>query len=137
MRTFHLFISHSWRHRERYDLLKKLLQNRPRFEFEDHSVTKDDPIHDDPTAAELRAALRRKIAPCDVVLVIAGVDATYSRWINEEIRLAQDSFNPPKPIVAVEPRGSDHTSKVVKDAAAATAKWNARSIVDAIRKVVQ
>jgi len=75
------------------------------------------------------------MAPCGVVLILAGVYATYSKWINQEIDLAASSFTYPKPIIAIEPWGSERTSLVVKQAADRIVKWNTDSIVGAIRDV--
>jgi hypothetical protein len=64
------------------------------------------------------------------VIILAGVYASYSRWINIEIEIAQKYK---KPIIAVEYWGAERTSKVVKDAATTIVKWQAKSIADAIR----
>lgn len=135
MRTFHLFISHSWAYGRGYNGLVALLRQRPYFDFKDYSVPRDDPIHDAPNAALLREAIRTRMSPCSVVLVLAGVYATYSRWIDEEIELAKQGFTSSKPIVAIEPWGSERTSARVKHAADRIVKWNTESIVEAIREV--
>ena len=72
---------------------------------------------------------------CSVVLILAGVYATYSRWINIEIDLAKSSFYPPKPIIAIEPWGSEKTSVPVKRAADRIVRWNTESIIEAIRNL--
>ena len=64
------------------------------------------------------------------VLILAGVYATYSKWINIEIELAQQMN---KTIIAIEPWGSEKTSIVVKKAADKIVRWNTDSIVAAIR----
>jgi len=43
------------------------------------------------------------MAPCGVVLILAGVYASYSKWIDIEIDLAQDEFTFSKPIIAIAP----------------------------------
>ena len=70
---------------------------------------------------------------CHVVLILGGVYATYSKWINKEIYLAEEGFSQPKPIIAVRPRGNKRVSLVVKDAADEIVSWNTESIVEAIR----
>ena len=70
-----------------------------------------------------------------VVLILAGVYATHSKWINIEIDLAKKGFANPKKIIAIEPWGSEKTSVVVKDAADAIVKWQTKSIVDAIKRL--
>lgn len=98
-------------------------------QYYDHSVPKDDPIHTNGTDKQLLAAIDAKIAGCSGVIILAGVYATYSKWINAEIEIAQ-SYN--KKIIAVEPWASERTSKVVKDAAHKIVKWQSKSLSDAI-----
>ena len=68
--------------------------------------------------------------PASCVLILAGVYANYSKWINIEIGLAQEMG---KKIIAVEYWGADHTSSVVKNAADVVVRWNSGSIISAIR----
>lgn len=135
MKAFNLFISHSWTYGDQYGRLVKLLRDRPYFEFRDYSVPKHDPVHNAGTAAQLRAAIRAQMAPCGVVLILAGVYATHSKWIKEEIALAKNDFPSAKPIVAIEPWGSERTSVPVKNAADRIVSWNTESIVGAIREL--
>jgi len=136
-RTYNLFISHSWTYPSQYDGLVNLLRKDPYFDFHNYSVPKDDPIHDASNDRQLREAIRRKMQPCSAILILAGIYATYSKWINEEIYLAKWGFNMPKPIVAVEYWGSERTSVPVKNAAQAVVKWNSQSIINAIKEVTR
>ncbi len=135
MRTHGLFISHSWSYSDSYEKLVALLRGRPYFAFKNYSVPRDDPIHNAATDAALRQAIRNQMASCGVVIILAGVYATYSNWIDKEIDLAESGFHSRKPIVAIEPWRSERTSRRVKDAADRIAKWNADSIVRAIREL--
>ena len=135
MRTHHLFISHSWTYGSQYKNLVKLLQARSYFRFKNYSVPRDAPIHNARSIAALRAAIQRKMAPTGAVLILAGVYATYSRWIKEEIDLAESGFVQRKPIIAIEPWGSERTSTRVKDAADRVVGWNTESVVRAIREL--
>ena len=134
MKTHHLFISHSWTYEDQYKNLVTLLSERSHFRFKNYSVPRDDPIHNARSVAKLRAAIKQKMAPTGAVLILAGVYATYSKWINEEISLAEHGFSSPKPIIAIEPWGSERTSARVKSAADQVVGWNTESIVNAIRK---
>ena len=133
MRTHHVFISHSWTYSQPYDNIVKLLENRSYFSFKNYSVSANDPIHNAGTDKQLIAAIRNQMAPCGVILILAGVYATHSKWIGKEIDLAHRGFLAAKPIIAVEPWGSERTSVLVKNAAIKTVKWNTDSIIDAIR----
>ena len=134
MKTYNLFISHSWRYGDDYDNLINLLKKRTSFSFKDYSVPKDDPVHDANNAAELEKAIKNHMRPCHVVLVMAGVYSTYSKWINIEIDLAKKGFSSAKPLIAIKPRGNTNVSSVVREAAVEIVNWNTASIVDAIQR---
>jgi hypothetical protein len=136
MRTYNVFISHSWSYSDAYEKLKKLLERRPYFDFRDYSVPKNDPIHNAPNSQKLYEAIKRQMAPCHVVLVMAGVYSTYSIWIEKEIYIAKNEFQHPKPVIAVKPWAQTNVSQLVNRNADAIVSWNADSIVDAIRKHV-
>ena len=133
MNTYNLFISHSWRYSDAYDRLVNLLENREYFAFRNYSVPPDDPIHGAGTDAQLRQAIRNQMMPCHVILILAGVYASYSKWINIEIDLATNGFTRSKPIVAIRPWGSERTSLRVTSAADTIVGWNTESVVRAIR----
>ena len=142
MRTHHLFISHSWSYSDQYDRLVRLLRKRSYFRFSNYSVPRDDPIHNAPNDRMLREAIRRKMGPCGVVLVLAGVYSvlagvysTYSKWIDIELQLASAGFASSKPIIAIEPWGSERTSRRVKRVADRVVGWNTESVVGAIREL--
>ncbi len=135
MRTHHLFISHSWTYGSQYKNLVNLLEQRSYFRFKNYSVPRDDPIHNARSVTALRAAIRQNMAPTSTVLILAGVYATYSKWINEEIDLAESGFSIRKPIIAIEPWGSERTSARVKNAADRVVGWNTESVVRAIREL--
>ena len=135
MKTYNLFISHSWAYSDAYEKLVNLLDKRSYFSYRNYSVPKDDPLHTNGTDRQLYNAIKNQIGPSSVVLILAGVYASYSKWIDKEIDIAQNKFDTAKPIIAIEPWGSEKTSKIVKDAADKIVKWNTESIVSAIREV--
>ena len=128
--TYNLFISHSWTYSDAYEKLLNLLDEKPYFYYKDYSVPKDDPVHNAKNDKQLREAIENQMMHASCVLILAGVYATYSKWINIEIELAEEMG---KKIIAVEPWGSQKTSSVVKDSADEIVKWNTDSIVKAIR----
>ena len=131
--TYNLFISHSWAYGDAYEKLIGLLDSKGGyFPYKNYSVPQNDPIHNAPNQVALRAAIERQIKPASVVLILAGVYSTYSKWINVEIEIAKQ-FG--KPIIAIEPWGSEKTSAVVKNAADKIVKWQTDSIVSAIRAI--
>jgi hypothetical protein len=131
--TYNLFISHSWAYGDAYEKLIGLLDSKGGyFPYKNYSVPQNDPIHNAPNQVALRAAIERQIKPASVVLILAGVYSTYSKWINVEIEIAKQLG---KPIIAIEPWGSEKTSAVVKNAADKIVKWQTDSIVSAIRAI--
>lgn len=128
--TYNLFISHSWAYSNAYDNLVKLLGAKSYFSYKNYSVPKDNPIHNEGTDYQLKEAIRRQMQPTSCVLILAGVYATYSKWINIEIELAKSME---KKIIAIEPWGAEKTSTIVKNNADVIVGWDTDSIVDAIR----
>jgi hypothetical protein len=74
-------------------------------------VPRIDPIIGAQGDIALYSAIKSQMSPSSVVLILAGVYATYSKWIDAEIRIAKEYG---KPIIAIEPWGSERTSTVVK-----------------------
>lgn len=127
---YNLFISHSWSYSYYYERLTKMLNNVSGFTYRDYSVPKDDPIHNADNDKQLRAAIRNQMQHASCVLVLAGVYASYSKWINIELELAAEMG---KKIIAIEPWAAERTSAIVKDYADEIVKWRSDSIVKAIR----
>lgn len=128
--TYHLFISHSWTYQDEYEKLIDLLDAKKYFSYKNYSVPKDDPIHNTKNENQLIDAIHQQMQPTSCILILAGVYATYSKWINIEISLAKKME---KTIIAIEPWGAERTSEVVKQSADYIVKWNTDSIVQAIR----
>ena len=126
---YRIFISHSWAYSAQYDKVEEFLK-KENVEYFNHSVPKDDPIHTNGTDKQLREKIDAKIKGCSCVIILAGVYATYSRWINIEIELAQKYG---KPIIAVKYWGAERTSTVVKNAADTIVGWNSKSLANAVR----
>lgn len=131
MRTRNLFISHSWSYSDAYEKLCNLLDAAPRFSYRNYSVPKDDPVHNASNTAALYEAIKNQMVFCEVVLIMAGKYATYSKWIHREIRIAKTDFS--KKIVAIKPWASEQASSVVVQNADCIVNWNTQSIVSAIR----
>ncbi|MCY4006411.1 MAG: TIR domain-containing protein [Rhodobacteraceae bacterium] len=115
MTTHNLFISHSWSYSDQYDSLVSLLENRSDFDFTNHSVPKDDPIHHAGSDKELTTAIMAKKVLCETVLILAGVYASYSKWIDIDIDLAQTGFGLLGPSLRLNPgeaKGPRHGSRM-------------------------
>ena len=133
MKTRNLFISRSWTYSDAYEKLCNLLDTAPRFSYRNYSVPKDDPVHNASDMAALYQAIKDRMVFCEVVLIMAGKYATFSKWIQREIRIAKVDFS--KPIVAIRPWANEQVSSVVADNADLLVGWNTDSIVSAIREL--
>ena len=129
---YNLFISHSWNYTNTYNDLVHLLDKKPYFIYKNYSVPKNDPIHNASNDYQLKNAIRQQMRHASCVLILAGVYASYSKWINIEIALAKE-LN--KKIIAIEPWASKNTSAIVKNSADKIVGWNTDSIVNAIREL--
>lgn len=127
---YRIFISHSWAYSTQYDKVEEFLQ-KENVKYYNHSVPKEDPIHTNGTDEQLSEKIDAKIRGCSCVIILAGVYATYSRWINIEIELAQKYG---KPIIAVQYWGAERTSTVVKNAEDIIVGWNSKSVANAVRE---
>lgn len=133
LKSRNLFISHSWSYGDAYEKLVALLDAAPNFQYKNYSVPKDDPVHNAPNVEALYKAIKNQMVFCDVVLIMAGKYATYSKWIQREIQIAKRDYS--KPIVAIRPWANEQVSSVVSEAADRLVGWNTSSIVSAIREV--
>lgn len=135
MKTYNLFISHSWHYYELYIQLNDLLRGAPYFDYKDYSVPFSDPLiirNQRYYESELQNKIESQMKSCSAVLVLAGVFSTYSDSIRMEIEIAKRLG---KPIIAVEPFGAERTSAYVKKEADRIVKWNTNSIVGAIKEL--
>lgn len=130
-KVYRLFISHSWTYGDAYDKLTQMLDAQG-LDYYNHSVPKSNPLHTNGTQKQLREAIEAQIRGTSCVLILAGVYATYSKWINEEIAIAK-SYG--KPIIAIQPWGAEKTSTVVKGNADKIVNWQGSSIVTAIKEL--
>lgn len=122
-----IFISHSWKYDD-YDKFVNLLGGRAYFDFQESSVPSSDPLTGPNNA--VWEAIDNKIRWCQVVLLTAGVHASYSGSIKREIEFA---IRLKKPIIAIVPLGAERTSALVGHATEVVA-WRTESIVAAIRR---
>lgn len=131
---YNLFISHSWKYSDDYDRLVEKLKDYSYFTFRNYSVPSKDPldISGKNYEAKLRRAIEDQMRQCSVVLVIAGKYVSYSDSIEMELDIAMEME---KPILAIEPWGSEATSQRAKNVASEVVGWNSTSIVDAIRRL--
>jgi len=132
VKTYNLFISHSWDYVDDLMNLRKLLENRGYFKVVFFEVPPHNPIESS-NSNYVESIIRQKIVQSDVVIGIAGMYATYSKWMEWELNTAK---NLRKPILGVIPRGQIRISQTVENISDKIVHWNTESIVDAIREMV-
>lgn len=132
--AYNIFISHSWNYSDAYEKLLNLLNSDPYFYYHNYSIPKDDPVHTQSDRA-LRQAIANQMQLCSCILVLAGIYASYSDWIQIEIDIAKNHFVYPKKIIAVECWGAERTSQIVKQNADRIVGWSSASIINAIREL--
>ncbi len=122
-----IFISHSWKYDD-YEKIVNLLGGRAYFDFQESSAPSTNPLTG--TNREIWTSIENKIRWCQVVILTAGVHASYSGSIKREIDFAKGLG---KPIIAVVPLGAERTSSLCGHATEVVG-WRAESIVAAIRR---
>ena len=126
-----IFISQAWAYNDDDRTLVQWFDEAPNFAWKNCSV----PSHDglpDKTAKGLRAGITRQISPAQCVVILGGMYAAHSDWIDYEI---DEAVRMDKPIVAAIPWGQKRIPVKIQSHADREARWNRDSIIDAIREV--
>lgn len=131
-KSYNIFISHSWNYSDAYEKIIEMLE-KSSIEYKNYSVPKNNPIHNANNDTELYEAIKAQIKSTSVVIILAGVYSSYSKWIDKEIQIAKNDFN--KKIIAIEPWGSEKTSVKVKSNADKIIGWNYTSLEKAIKEL--
>ena len=129
-KTYSLFISHSWDYDDKLQDLKNLINSRDYFPAEYTQIERSCPINSD-RAAVVKANITKRLEHSDVLLAIAGVFASHSDWMQWEMDKAKELG---LKVIGIIPRGQERISQEVYKRSVIDVRWNADSIVDAIRK---
>ncbi|WP_306542746.1 TIR domain-containing protein [Anaerotignum sp.] len=133
--TYHIFISHAWKYSSDYNKIVEWLneaQEEGLLTWKNYSVPEHDPKIDPNTTvgkSKLKEALKNQISPASKIIVLAGMYASYSDWIDFEISTA---ISQNKYIIGVKPWGQERIPSVVNDNADIMVGWNKKSVIDAI-----
>lgn len=135
MTTYNIFISHAWRYSEHYKKVVQWIneaQDEGKLNWKNYSVPKHNPLldpDDDNDKQKLKNELDEQIRPVSLVIVLAGMYATYSDWIDYEINTAV-SYG--KYIIGVKPWRQARIPSVVSENSKVLVGWNKDSIINAI-----
>lgn len=135
MSTYHIFISHAWKYSEHYQKVVDWLdeaQKEGKLTWSNYSVPEHDPLIDPNTTVgknKLKESLKAQIKPASIVIILAGMYAAYSDWIDYEIDTAVDMD---KYIIGVKPWGQERIPAKVSDNADIIVGWNKDSVINAV-----
>ncbi|GGJ68251.1 hypothetical protein GGR02_001810 [Anoxybacillus voinovskiensis] len=135
MKTYNIFISHAWKYSEHYHKVVQWLneaQDEGQFKWKNYSVPEHDPLIDPNTTygkKKLKEELEGQIKPTSIVIILSGMYAAYSEWIDFEIDTAVSCE---KYIIGVKPWGQERIPKKVSDNADVMVGWNKNPIVNAV-----
>lgn len=129
LRTYSLFISHSWKYGGHYYNIYNLLGQKPLFKFRNLSIPEHDPL-DISRDYELEAHLVRRMKMSHVAIFIGGMYCNSSKWIKKELKYAK---NHGIPIILLMPQGQLRTPTFLQNMADVVVNWNSTSLVKAIR----
>lgn len=130
LRNYHILISHSWNYSNAYNTVENWLKNSSYFIWSNYSVCCDKPL-DTKSDTELRIALTNRISNCSCIVVLSGMYASYSEWIDYEI---DEAIRMNKPIIGLKPWGQEKVPAKISNNATVMVGWNSSSLIDAIRK---
>lgn len=127
-----LFISHAWQYDNAYLTLVNWFNEEPFFQWSNCSIPSTDALPDKTTKG-LAAGITRQINPAQGVIIIAGMYAAHSGWIDYEIG---EALRLKKPIIGVRPWGQERLPVKVQEAATTLVNWNRQSVIGAVRDYV-
>ncbi len=125
-----VFISHAWQYSSHYDTICEWLDEANNFTWKNCSVPSTNALPDK-TSTGLSRGMTRQINPSNVVLILGGMYAAHSAWIEYEISEAQ-RLN--KVIIGITPWGQERVPIIVQEASVCPmVGWNRASVIQAIR----
>ena len=130
LKTRMIFISHAWRYSEHFNKIVEWFNEEPNFAWKNCSVPITDPLLAK-TSKELREGITRQINPSQVVVILAGMYASYSEWIEYEI---SEANRLQKPIIGIKPWGQERLPRIVEEESLCKpVGWNRQSVVSTVR----
>lgn len=127
-KQYNVFVSHSWEYDEHYERIVDFLNEVPSLEWQNHSVPSTDPLSVR-TDSALRSELRNQMRTASVVLVSSGMYGAHSKWIPEELDLAEELG---KPVIAIIPEGQSKIPARIQEVADTQVGWRKASLINAI-----
>ena len=132
LKTRNLFISHAWSYSEHYWKVVNWFNEEPNFNWKNYSV----PSHDgcsQTTQSGLETCLTNQMSPAQGIIMLSGMYAAYSDWIDYEI---DEAVRMGKTIIGVKPWGQEKVPVKIQNNANIMVGWNSASIIQAVRNLV-
>ena len=128
---YHIFISHAWDYNDHYNTLINWINDDQDLKgnWANYSVPMEKPIETN-KKKELREKLTNKIALSNVIVVVSGMYAAYSEWIDYEI---DEAVRMGKYIIGVKPWGQERIPVKIQNNASIMVGWNSSSVTNAIK----
>ena len=136
MATYNLFISHAWKYNEEYYKIVEWLneaQTQGSLNWKNYSVPEHDPLINPNTPIgknRLRELIKGQISPSSKVIIVAGMYAAYSDWIDYEI---DTSIGYSKYIIGIRPWTQERVPLKISNNANIMVGWNKSSLISAIK----
>lgn len=127
---YHIFISHCWDYSSHYDKVVEWINSDDDLNgnWSNYSVTVEKAI-DTKRKKELKEKLTNRISLSNVVIILSGMYAAYSEWIDYEI---DEAVRMGKYIIGVMPWGQERIPKKIQDNATMV-HWQSSSVTTAIK----
>ena len=129
MRNYRIFISHSWKYNE-YERIISFLDKTEDFFYSNYSISEDKAVIG-LSDNNLSDKIRSHIKLSQIVLIPAGMEVNYRRYIQFELEIAQEMR---KPIIGIIPFGKKRKPQIIIAAASKIIYWGRKSIVEAIEE---
>lgn len=132
LKTRMIFISHAWTYSSHYWKIVEWLNEANNFTWKNCSVPNHDALPDK-TSKGLSEGMTRQLNAAQAVIILGGMYAAHSDWIDYEISEAKRMG---KAIIGVAPWGAERIPKNVQDAADLCGRmvgWNSASVIQAVR----
>ena len=135
MDHYHIFISHAWKYSDDYQTVVKWIDEAKAdgiLNWSNYSVPYHDPLVDPSTTVgknKLQKLLENQISPASKIIVISGMYAAYSDWIDFEI---DTSASKGKYIIGLKPWGQERIKVKIQNNADIMVGWNKSSVINAI-----
>jgi hypothetical protein len=124
-----IFISHSWRYKDDYEIIFNWLKEE--LNFYDYSIPKHDNCGENLPNYKLKECIKNQIRYSSIVIIIGGMYASYSDWIDFEINTAHEMN---KCIILIKPRGNERLPINAQSKADIIIGWNKNSLIKAIKE---